>query len=98
MKEFTTITQYYDKDIVNHVSTIEYDNEKKRLVAENAANKKYLEDEKKKAEIEKANKENKEREEAARQKQREDRQARVEADKKIILQKNILTQGRQFLL
>ena len=45
MKEFTTITQYYDKDIVNHVSTIEYDNEKKRLVAENAANKKYLEDE-----------------------------------------------------
>ncbi|HCA21665.1 MAG TPA: hypothetical protein DEO87_04735 [Lachnospiraceae bacterium] len=49
---------------------------------------KYIEDEKKKAEIEKANKENKEREEAARQKQREDRQARVEADKKIILQKN----------
>ena len=89
MKEFTNITQYYDKDIVNHVSTIEYDNEKKRLVAENAANKKYLEDEKKKAEIEKANKENKEREEAARQKQREDRQARVETDKKIILQKNI---------
>ncbi len=34
MKEFITITQYYDKDIVNHVSTIEYDNEKKRLVAE----------------------------------------------------------------
>ena len=40
MKDFTTITKYYDNNIVNHVSTIEYDIQKKRLAAENAAYKK----------------------------------------------------------